>query len=77
MILFNDDQKVLARRAAPCSLTRFRCRSRSHLGPVPDEALVGAQEAYFEASRDGLIVRCSSSAGAHGQHLGNGVTEAQ
>lgn len=65
MILFNDDQKVLASRAMLCSLTQ--CRSRSHLGPMPDGSLVGAQEAYFEASRDRLVVRCSSSAGAHGQ----------
>ena len=75
MILFNDDQKLLARRATLCSLTQFR--SRSHLGPVADEALAGAQEALFEASRDGLVVRCSSSAGAHGQDFGNGIIEAQ
>ena len=65
IILFNDDQKVLASRATLCSLTQYR--SRSHLGLMPDEALVGAQEAYFEASGDRLRVRSSSSAEAHGQ----------
>lgn len=43
MILFKDDQEVLASGAKLCSLTQFR--SGSHLDPVPDEALVSVQEA--------------------------------